>query len=745
MSDDHNEKLKAARIQAEQFAKRKLNTHSPDLQVRLLNWVEAFLEQKTHFIPGTTERVDFPRYGMLAELLARTPCRIYDLPELKAHCDTAFVDTTGRLYISDSFFNLIEKEQKENKNSIFFIFAHEMEHNRRMHLQRMLEYPSDIANIAQDIRINCDTIQLLAWDHFTDNNDRTPNDDELLESIKEIYQNLGPAIQSGWATSDYSEYLKWQGKSEEAIAAEIYKNQEKTKKTKENTEISFPMLCEGVAQDLDAMSSIATKNSAHQNATDYIQVAISCRDAGKSKGKVSVKDLENLLQNLDIAINSIEITERNLQHDLIAKAAALSNKPVQSVISGDAYVDSLVPLERLSALKQVIQLILNPSNSNSSNAANQQNGKIQIKDLDLPRSNPKSQKSSEKNGDQPGSSPSIYNGDEHVMTAEKLADILKKAGVHDAVKALGYDDLEKIANEEDAAKNNVSTAINKATSDSIKLGSVYAGAHLIDYASEMMQNFYKPVLSWKLQTKLILEELGKKTRFEHDEPWIQYFTSAEDQGLDSEDDVGYMGSHVSGSTVRPLAIYIIDTSGSVTNNMLKRFISEAVNAARDLGTSDLAPEVIIVFADTIARGQPILVNEENMGEYLKSGVNFGGRGGTNFTASVQNVFRMLTIDCAEDSELTPFKGRKIDAMIYFTDTFDAPPDQVTIEDTAYECGMNKLPTMLFLAPKECYSESFKNGVSSYAECIFFDKTELELDFEEIENSIQDKGRRNILN
>lgn len=745
--DEQNERLKNARTQAEAMAKKKLNNFSPELQGELMDWVKSFVEQKTHFISGTNERVDYPRFGMLADLLGRTPVRIYDLPELKLRCDTAFVDTTGRMYMSDSFFRILVKEQLEGKNSLYFLFLHEMEHNRRLHLQRMLDYPSDLANHAQDIRINCDCIKIIACDEFVSANLRMPSIDELHKEIENLYPCLGPSIKAGCAMQDFSEFVKWHAMSEEAIAAELFKDQQSKDHDQQNqTEISFPQLCEGVAQDLDAMSNLAVKNNSQIIQAECSNTSILSRQVGTAKGKVTSKIISDLYMGLDAALITQEMTERNIQHSNIAQAATLTNSKVKSVNSGDDTINSWSPIERLSALKQVLENILNPSNSQSSPS----NGSgIKIKDLNLPRSNPSNGKSENGSSNDPSNNSSkhknIYPGDDHVMSAEELAKILHDSGVHEASKLLGYDDLEKISAQENAALNNITGVINKAADDVIKIGGVYNGAHMVDYASAQMINFFRPVLTWKMSVKKIIEELGNRIRFEHEEPYQQYYSSAEDQGLDTEDDIGYVGSYVSGGTNRALVIHIIDSSGSVTDTMLTRFVTEAINSARETSSGENAPEVIIIFADTIARGEPIFIDENNYEEFLKSGINYGGRGGTNFTASVQNVFKMLDPKNNEYSspDLLRFKGRPIDAMIYFTDTFDAPPNQTMIEETAFECGMKRLPTMLFLAPKECYSDSFKQGVSNYADCIFFDKNELDIDIDCIEANISEKNMRTI--
>lgn len=750
--ENHEKNLARAKQEAEQRAGAKLNNDHPELQGRLNQWVLEYTARITHFIPSTGERIDYPRFGMLAELMSKTPARVYDLPELKMHVDTAFVDTTSRMYISDTFFVSLEKEQLEGKNSLFFLFSHEMEHLRRMHLQRMLDFPPRLANIAQDIRINCDIIRVTVGDTFHTQHMRGPSDAELKAAVVDFYDNVGETLKMGCAMSDPSEFLRWDGMSEEEIATELLKNwKDDAPNQNQDQEVSFPRLCEGVAQDLDAMSLLAGTLKKAAEANGFTKTAVDARFAAKARGKITPQKLVDLYAGVEEALLTEEMMRRNLQHTATQQSArSHQGTLVGSVHTGDPFIDGLTPIERLSALLQILKMVLNPSSSQSADGEG-----MKIKDLHLPRSNPsgpttgKPGEPGQFSDEVPSGTPSgnIYAGDEHVMDAQKLAEILKSAGVHDALKALGYDDLEKISAEEVAAKANVTGAVNQASEDMMRLGGVYRGGHMVDYAVAQLNDFYKPRVSWKLANKKIIEGLGNKSRYDQDEPFMQYYSPYEDQGLSSEDDVGYQGSYQLGEKKRPLVFYIIDTSGSVTDAMLKRFISESVQAARESGNHENAPQVVIVFADTIARGKPVYITTENYAEFMKNGLNYGGRGGTNFTASVQNAFLMVSNDslhqesldgCEESNSL---RGRRIDAMVYFTDTFDAPPDQATIEQTAFECGMSRLPTMLFMAPKSCYSEGFKNGVAAYAETIFFDTDELDVDFEEMDANIEARGLR----
>lgn len=719
------EQLEQAKAAANAMAKRKLNQNSPELQEILEDYVSKFIENDTYINPATGARYDFPREGMLAEIVARTPVRVYDLPELKERCATAFVDTTGRMYFADTFLRELIKEQEAGKDSLFFLFKHEAEHLRRIHLQRMLDFPPKIANSGQDTRINIDIVKTTVADRLAAQGKQNCSDVVFHRSLQDYYNDMGPMIQGGTGTK-YTDYVKYGEMSEEAITAELYK--EWTEPPKDPTkEISFIDLCEGVAQDLDAMSKASSDPARQQS---HSALAIETRRIGKAKGKVKLNDLENACAALAAVAQSTDITARDMHHNAMQPTAGAK---VKSVNTGDDYIDTLQPSERNRHLRSIIDQILNPAADGPEMAPS---GGIKVKDLEQGRAG-KSKNGGKPQGQSTSTPGGVYDGDDHVLTAEELADILNKAGLKDVADKLGYNDLEKMDAEKAAAKAAVVSSVNKATEDKMRVGSRYPGAHLVDYAVAQMNDFYRPVLNLRTAVKQLVAEAGRGFRYDHDEPWMVFHADPSDIGVDSINDVPYMGSFIPGRHDKPLIIFLIDTSGSVNDNMLKRFVSEAVNAARENESGDTSPDVLIVFADTVCRGEPVFITTENYQEFLSNGINYGGRGGTNFTASVQNVFHMLKPGGA-------LEGRKLDAMCYLTDTFDAPPDQQAIEETAVDVGLSRWPTMLFLAPKECYNEAFKVGVAPYADTIFFDKQELEIDLEEVESNISSRGLRSDL-
>ena len=191
-----------------------------------------------------------------------------------------------------------------------------------------------------------------------------------------------------------------------------------------------------------------------------------------------------------------------------------------------------------------------------------------------------------------------------------------------------------------------------------------------------------------------------------------------------------------GKEQKPLIFVPIDTSGSVDDAMLKRFVTEAINMARKVSRG-VAPDVVIVFADTVARGAPVFINEKNYKQFLEKGIDYGGRGGTSFQASLENLFELV-----KPGSKSGYAKRNIDAIIYMTDTGDSVPDAYRLLTKAMECGMKKLPTTLFLAPKSCFNDSFQAGIKKWADILYFDTAPGHKQTVKLDNIAADQERKN---
>jgi hypothetical protein len=722
-----------------------LNTHCQDLQWAIEDIRDEFLRVQSIYINDV--RHDVMRNGLLGEIVSRTPILVYDLQELKDIVDTAFVDMSGKMYIADTFARRIVAEHRAGKDSANFLVRHEGDHLRRLHMARMLELPRDIANAAQDIRINIDNTKGETAQRHYDATGRDPSDADLLEAARVYLDELSTtAVSIGWAMN-IEDYRKYDGLSEESIGAMLMADWKEPPRMP-NREVSFELIMEGAAQESDLVKGMllsgtplaATPPQYAMTPAELSGLAQDLRAIGKSKANparvtdAQIKAAKDLLTKLREHQGLMEL---DIQHSKASMALAGTAATHNSGKTGDAYLDALKPSERIKLAIKVLDQILNPK-PNSGLPGKPQNGGMTIKDLErnLNRGSggqPQPGQGSPQPG-QPGSgqpqpgqqgagdpdtipAPNVYHSHDHIMGTEDLVNILKGAGVsQESLEKLGYDDLAKIKEETAATKDGVAGAINKASEDAMRVGSRYPGGHLLNYAKAQMRDFFKPVLTWEMALKKIIEGSGKGSRYAPDEAWTIFHVNAADMGFKHQNDVPYMGSRMPGKEQKPLIFVLIDTSGSVDDAMLKRFVTEALNMARKVSRG-VAPDVAIVFADTVARGAPVFITEKNYKQFLANGIDYGGRGGTSLHASVENVFEMV-----RPGSKSGYAKRNLDAIVYMTDTGDSAPNPSRLLAKARECGLKKLPTTLWLAPKACHDDAFKTAVKTWSEIIYFDTT-----------------------
>lgn len=729
-------------VQALGISNKRLNTNAHDLQERMEYVRDDFLEVRSSYIGR--ERHDFLANGLLGEIVARTPIFVYDLPQLKRVCHTAFVDKSGKMYIADTFARRLLAEHDQGKDSLNFLIRHEADHLRRLHLARMVKVPHDIANVAQDTRINIDLVKAEAGARLEAAGNSSPNKEQLQEAAKAYLTELSTTAVGIGVAMNIEDYIKFDGLSEEAIAAILLKDWKEPPKLP-NRDVSFDLIMEGAAQEADNVkvmlqSGAKLAPTPPPNAmtpAELSGLAGELRRIGKAKAnpkQVSDKDLQSAHDLLERLTEHQGLLELDTQHDKAAMALVGTGGVHSSGKTGDVYLDALRPSERVEMARMILEKILNPSCSNGS-PPNPQGG-LTIKDLERAmgrggKPNPGQGQSQQgtpqdaggEGGDQDQSKgdpdmvpmPNVMHGQDHVMSTEELVKVLNSAGVSkESMEKLGYDDLDKLEDEQRSCKDGLVAAINKASEDEMRLGNRYPGGHMLHYAKAQMLDFFKPVLSWEMAYKKVMESVGKGQRYDELEPWTIYNVDAADMGFKHQRDVPFMGSMVPGKLEKPLFLSLHDTSGSVDDAMLKRFISEGINMSRKMSRG-VAPDVVHVFADTVARGEPLFITERNYKDILAKGIDYGGRGGTNLHASIEHAFELV-----KPGSRKPYSGRKIEALAYFTDLGDSVPDPRRLLAKALECGMKKLPTILFIAPKMCFSDHFNKEVSKWAQVVYFD-------------------------
>lgn len=251
----------------------------------------------------------------------------------------------------------------------------------------------------------------------------------------------------------------------------------------------------------------------------------------------------------------------------------------------------------------------------------------------------------------------------HTITPEELLEIIEEEGLMDTVgKALDLPevgDVEGLGKRKDQAQRQTQDAVETALSQARNCDGKYPGQHIAEEASMLISGFNKGKLVWKLGMRKHIMGEGLKLRESDDEASIPWYLTKDTMGVDP----WYSGAlvpHAPDETV----LCLVDTSGSTSGgNMRQMFIAEALNLKKGSSTmGDNAKEVILLSADTVLRGEPILINEYNYQSLANQGVPIFGNGGTDFANCLHQAM-----------SLPMMKKKKVKNVIYFTDCCDAPP------------------------------------------------------------------------
>ncbi len=282
--------------------------------------------------------------------------------------------------------------------------------------------------------------------------------------------------------------------------------------------------------------------------------------------------------------------------------------------------------------------------------------------------------------------------DAHIVNIDELYDTLGENGldyVKDLLELPDTQEGRKTMNDEQKLK--LVDDIQKASSQKRSVGDNYPGGHIVDAAAEMIGKLAKPKLKWKAAIREMIIGSGVRYDVSPEEPGDLYYVDGEEMGLMEGENV-YLPSMV---PCRPndTILVLVDTSGSVDSEMLREFFSEIFGIVKNEG--DQIGEVIVLSADTVVRGEPTIINEDNYEEMLKD-VKAYGRGGTDLGESVRIAMDMDTI-----------KDAKLSGLIYFTDLGDYPPKREELP--------RDLPPMVYLTTPTYMSEEFGRAVSDYAD------------------------------
>lgn len=303
--------------------------------------------------------------------------------------------------------------------------------------------------------------------------------------------------------------------------------------------------------------------------------------------------------------------------------------------------------------------------------------------------------------------------DIHHVTPEELIRVIEEEGLQDTVgKALNLprsDDVEAIGKKKDQAKLDTVDAIQTALSQAAKSGGDYPGQHIAESAADLVGGLERGKLTWKLSIRKHIMGEGLKLERSDEEADIPWLLTKETMGVEP----WYSGSlipHAPDETV----VCLVDTSGSTSGgNMRKEFLQEALNLKKGVSSmGDTAREVILLSADTVLRGEPLIINEYNINKLQHEGVPIFGNGGTDFARCLKQTM-----------ELPLLKKKKVKSVIYFTDCCDFPPERKEFEEF-----LNKGMKIVFITTPSMWNEQWNRDVSSFAEvCCIEEGTQVDLE------------------
>lgn len=281
----------------------------------------------------------------------------------------------------------------------------------------------------------------------------------------------------------------------------------------------------------------------------------------------------------------------------------------------------------------------------------------------------------------------------HHISPEELIKIIEENGLMDTVgKALNLpssDDVEKIGVMKEKAGLNITDAIETAISGSMSCNGNYPGSHIAEHAAEIIGGLGKGKLSYKLAIRKHFLGDGQKLHHTDDEASIPWYLDKETMGVDPF----YTGALVPQAPDESV-LTLIDTSGSTKGgNMRKEFLQEALGLKRSVtGQGDAARKVYIMSADTVIRGEPVLITDYNVETFRNEGIPVFGDGGTCFATCLKQAL-----------ESDVMKKEKVKSVIYFTDCYDAVPKRSDFEEY-----LEKGIKIVFITTPGCYNELWNN-------------------------------------
>lgn len=688
----------------------KFNTNSLGGNILLSNDMELVIKYMTRDVEVKVDGEAYllPIFGLLSTFAIKTPFFMYgNDTKLGEVCSTAFTDGLN-IFVNDAFWRkLIDIEHLENKGKAshehksgrLFLLLHELSHMVHNDSDRLLGADPKLANIAFDIRINgtmekdFPDLKILSYMKAIGVGMSKELERYTTMSPERIYELLKNAQRQNTS--------KFQKQMQDILKEKV----EKTKKELSNQKKQGNQSNQKNSGQEDNQKKQDSQGNSDQEDNENKQSGqgnSEQEDNQNERGNQGNSDQKDNKNKQSGQGNNNQEDNENKQGGQ-GNSDQISNDNVLSDLANDAYSQGVYDgrNDKYSGEKQKENY--NPPS----------NGSKSLKDLYDEAYNEGYEHGSNENSNELSDLAGM--DEKHVMKPQQVKDLLNEMGVSEEVlEHLGYgsgdDDInEKVQKRIDKKiEESISETENKYRSNGLDPSNTkIPGAHILGEAYEHVKIRRKGKLNWKQKIAEQIFGSGSKTQYTENVISDIYYVDEVAEDLGTNLYIGVLVPIKSNESV----LIIIDTSGSMSaSEELESTLTEVVGLKNVANSSESARDINVYFADTILRGEPLEINENNVQQIIEKGVKVAGRGGTDLIEPINQVF--------EDEIL---RKKKIKSIIYFSDLGCEIPVFEKFSLKVQEMLKKGIVDLTFIAVpngNHYYNfERFKEGVKNFAETI----------------------------
>lgn len=656
-------KNKASRAFESMAKSGLLNQNHPELQMMFDRVMRAVRADVPVEVDGVTYSV--PRFGDLTLLAREVPFYVVDNPLIKAvfgGLHTACTDGRHVFFDADFLQSLVDLEKETGKLEVLPIILHELSHILYVHFKRLQDaaelvgneqVAGELTNIAFDIAINS-------------------------------------RILTGWSSSDYP----W-GKE---ISGALGSDDPGRYSAMVEEQIFSEILAKYRAAQQKAQQQQQGQSQAKQNQQGQ---------QGQQQGSGGDQSQSNTLD---------DYLERLAQAQ--AQAAASKGKPNEQDASdpeGDETSGKGVEATGESSTdagEDKAEGVADPEDG----AAESEGDDVSPSKIDIANAIAESTPQKGQANDEQFASDVT----DHMISPEEFAERMRKL-MHDHPELASLADVLGIPEEGDKAaiaaqREHIEGTVARVIAErKERLKGVpevaLPGKAITESIDNILQVTLEPQMDWRMMLADVIDGAGLEMRKNYDEPGVSYYVDHSIMGLDMP---LYSPSHIQ-SERQDRVLVLLDTSGSVSDEMLADFLSE-ISAIVDSSYGGGA-EVTILCADTTVKGDPVVIDPSDpdaLTQFVRSGY-----GGTSFSQAIAQATEYVEKEFPEDA---------ISCIIYFTDLMDFPPSLDDFDDIP--------PPVVYVCPEHHKTARFEEAVSDYATVIeIIEGNEVDLEQEVVAPSL----------